>query len=63
VYSASVHQIGYPFPVGDMQGYVNLKTYGEFGAENRPEGWNVWLTFALSPAAHQPQVPVLRARH
>jgi hypothetical protein len=34
-----------------MQGYVNLKGYGEFGAEHRPEGWNVWLTFSPPPAA------------
>jgi hypothetical protein len=44
-------QVGYLFPVGDMQGYVNLKGYGEFDAANRPSGWNVWLTFAISPAA------------
>nr|WP_068031962.1 transporter [Rhodoplanes sp. Z2-YC6860] len=44
-------QIGYIFPVGDHQGYVNLKGYKEFGAENRPDGWNVWLTFAITPAA------------
>jgi hypothetical protein len=44
-------QIGVIFPVADMQGYINLKGYKEFGAENRPEGWNVWLTFQLSPAA------------
>ncbi|MGH6930970.1 MAG: SphA family protein [Dongiaceae bacterium] len=44
-------QAGFLFPVGDMQGYLNLKGYQEFGAENRPEGWNVWLTFAISPAA------------
>jgi hypothetical protein len=43
-------QIGYMFPVGDMQGYVNLKGYKEFAAENRPDGWNVWLTIAVSPA-------------
>jgi hypothetical protein len=43
-------QIGYIFPVAGMQGYVNLKGYGEFANENRPAGWNVWLTFALSPA-------------
>ena len=47
-------QIGYLFPVGDMQGYVNLKGYGEFGAKNRPEGWNIWLTFAISPSAQPP---------
>ena len=34
-------QIGYFFPAGRMQGYVNLKGYYEFAAENRPEGWNV----------------------
>ncbi|WP_249144310.1 transporter [Bradyrhizobium lablabi] len=47
-------QIGYIFPVGDMQGYLNLKAYGEFANENRPAGWNVWLTFNLSPAASTP---------
>jgi hypothetical protein len=44
-------QIGYLFPVGGMQGYVNLKGYGEFAAENRAQGWNVWLAFVISPAA------------
>lgn len=40
--------------VGDMNGYLNLKGYGEFAAETRPAGWNTWLTFSLSPsAAHQ----------
>jgi hypothetical protein len=43
-------QVGYIFPVGDMQGYLNLKAYGEFDAAHRPDGWNVWLTFAISPA-------------
>jgi hypothetical protein len=47
-------QIGYIFPVGDMQGYVNLKGYKEFAAENRPAGWNTWLTFSLSPKAPEP---------
>jgi hypothetical protein len=43
-------QIGVIFPVGDMQGYLNLKGYGEFDNANRPDGYNVWLTFVLSPA-------------
>jgi hypothetical protein len=43
-------QVGYIFPVGGMQGYLNLKAYGEFDNANRPDGWNVWLTFVLSPA-------------
>ena len=42
-------QFGYFFPAGRMQGYVNLKGYYEFAGENRPEGWNVWLTVAFTP--------------
>jgi hypothetical protein len=42
-------QIGYSFPIGGALGYLNLKGYYEFSAENRSEGWNTWLTFALSP--------------
>jgi hypothetical protein len=42
-------QVGYFFPAGRMQGYVNLKGYYEFAAENRPEGWNVWLSVAFTP--------------
>lgn len=44
-------QVGYLFPVGDMQGYLNLKGYGEFAAANRPSGWNTWLTFSISAMA------------
>jgi hypothetical protein len=44
-------QLGYIFPVGTMQGYFNIKGYGEFDNNARPDGWNLWLTFALSPAA------------
>lgn len=54
-------QFGYLFPVGGMQGYLNIKGYGEFGAENRPSGWNTWLTFAISPAA--PESTVAPTRH
>ncbi|QQO37875.1 transporter [Bradyrhizobium diazoefficiens] len=53
-------QIGFIFPVGDMQGYLNLKAYKEFAAENRPEGWNAWVTFAISPAAPTPTGPPKR---
>lgn len=49
-------QIGFLFPVGDMQGYLNFKGYGEFAAEKRPAGWNAWVTFAISPAAPPPAV-------
>ncbi len=48
-------QVGYIFPIGDkMQGYLNLKAYGEFANENRAAGWNLWLTFNLQPAAATP---------
>ncbi len=50
-------QIGFIFPVGGMQGYLNLKGYGEFAAENRPAGWNAWVTFSLSQAAAAPPPP------
>jgi hypothetical protein len=44
-------QVGYIFPIShDVQGYVNVKGYGEFAGDNRPTGWNFWLTFALAPA-------------
>jgi hypothetical protein len=43
-------QIGYLFPVGNMQGYLNLKAYWEFDAQRRADGWNTWVTFAVSPA-------------
>ena len=45
-------QIGYVIPLSkEWQGYINIKGYKEFAAENRPEGWNAWLTFVISPAA------------
>ena len=47
-------QIGYSFPVGGMQGFLGLRGYGEFGAANRPSGWNTWLTFAISPTEPGP---------
>lgn len=40
-------QIGYFFPVGKEKGYVNLKGYWEFAAQNRAEGWNLWLSLVL----------------
>jgi hypothetical protein len=54
-------QIGYLFPVGNMQGYLNLKGYGEFDAANRPSGWNTWLTFSI--AQEPPASTVAPTRH
>jgi hypothetical protein len=42
-------QVGYLFPVGSFQSYVNLKAYWEFAAENRASGWDTWLTLSFSP--------------
>lgn len=53
-------QAGYIFPLDDKQAYLNLKGYYEFNADRRAKGWNVWLTFAISPAAQAP-APAQRA--
>ncbi len=48
-------QLGYIFTVSDsVQGYINLKGYGEFAAKHRPAGWNVWLTVSFAPAPPTP---------
>jgi hypothetical protein len=52
-------QVGYLFPVGKLQGYVNLKAYWEFAAQNRPDGWNTWVTLSLSPAATAAASPMV----
>jgi hypothetical protein len=53
-------QLGFIFPVGDLQGYLNLKYYSEFAAENRPHSWNTWVTFTISPPAPTPSTPPRR---
>lgn len=40
-------QAGYFFKVGEQDWYLNLKGYWEFAAQNRPSGWNVWLSLAI----------------
>jgi hypothetical protein len=50
-------QIGYIFPMAGLQGYLNLKGYGEFDARDRPSGFNVWLTFALTQPTPTPPTP------
>jgi hypothetical protein len=48
-------QIGFLFPVSESySGYLNLKGYKDFAAENRPEGWTAWVTLAISPAPPAP---------
>jgi hypothetical protein len=41
-------QIGYEVDLGVVQADLNLRGYKEFNAQNRPEGWNIWLTLSLS---------------
>ena len=51
-------QFGYIFPISPtLQGYINLKAYGEFAHNDRPDGWNAWVTFVISPAAPTPAPP------
>ncbi len=50
-------QLGYIFPLGDLQGYVNIKAYKEFSAEHRADGWNAWFTLAISPAPPTASTP------
>jgi hypothetical protein len=55
-------QIGFLFPIGEShQGYLNLKAYKDFAAENRPEGYTAWVTLAITPAAPEapPQRPMI----
>jgi hypothetical protein len=54
-------QIGCNFPIGQMQGSLNLRGYGELTAANRPSGWSTFLTFEISESA--PESPVGPTRH
>jgi len=40
-----------------MQGYLNLKGYKEFAGKDRPDGWNTWVSFTISPAPPTPSTP------
>src|SRR5262249_11402201 len=47
-------QLGFVIPVSAYtQAYLNLKGYKDFDNENRPAGWNTWVTLVLSPAEQQ----------
>ncbi len=48
-------QLGFIIPLSTAtQAYLNFKGYKEFAAENRPSGWNTWVTLVLSPAESPP---------
>jgi hypothetical protein len=56
-------QVGFIIPISTVtQGYLNLKAYREFDNANRPDGWNAWLTFVLSPAQQTPSSAARRIR-
>lgn len=47
-------QANYLFPIGDkLKGVAGLKIYKEVYSQNRPDGWNAWLTFNISEAMAQ----------
>lgn len=48
------------FPVAGMQGYLNVKGYKEFDAHDRASGYNLWLTFSISPEAPKPAAVVAK---
>jgi hypothetical protein len=48
-------QLGFVIPLSTTtQGYLNLKAYWEFAGRDRPDGWNAWVTFVISPAEQTP---------
>jgi len=47
-------QVGFIIPGPSIQTYLNFKAYWEFDADNRPSGWNAWVTLAFSPSPPQP---------
>ena len=54
-------QVGFIIPMNTTtQGYLNIKGYKEFDNANRPDGWNVWVTFVLSPAQQTPSASSTR---
>ncbi len=44
-------QMTFLFPVAGMQGSFSAKGYKEFNGFDRPSGYNIWLTFSISPEA------------
>ena len=53
-------QIGFFLPLGDRQGYLNLRAYYEFAAEHRLEGWNGFVTFSIEPPQQKASIPPVK---
>ncbi|MBX9947255.1 MAG: transporter [Reyranella sp.] len=43
-------QVGYNFSLGGRDVQMNARGYYEFAGQNRPTGWNAWLTFTIALA-------------
>lgn len=41
-------QIGYDFSLGGRESTLSARAYYEFAAQNRPYGWNAWLTLSIA---------------
>jgi hypothetical protein len=50
-------QVGYALDLGVVHADLNLRGYKEFDAQNRLEGWNLWLTLSLSKFRPRAQGP------
>jgi hypothetical protein len=44
-------QAAYDFSLGKREASLSVRGYYEFAGQNRPEGWNIWLTFVVSLGA------------
>ncbi|MDP1966462.1 MAG: transporter [Reyranella sp.] len=44
-------QVGYDFSLGGRDGTLSARAYYEFAAQNRPYGWNAWLTLSIALGA------------
>lgn len=44
-------QIGYDFSLGGRDSTLGARAYYEFAAQNRPYGWNAWLTLSIALGA------------
>ena len=41
-------QLGYDFNFGSRSASISTRGYYEFAAQNRPQGWNAWLTLVVA---------------
>jgi hypothetical protein len=52
-------QIGFFFPIGGREAYLNLRAYSEFDTKNRLEGWTAYVTFSVEAAEQKSAQPKL----